>query len=220
MRKLISKINEIRRQKIAVFKTLQYTRIWPSDNGWFIAAKKTYIDAGKNDLKRYGEVHIGYPKGIFGYLAIPGIASTLIKIDGNGSLHLHDGVYIYAGARIIIASTGKVQIGSNTSIAANTYILSRNEICIGSDCAISWECQIMDTDFHEVIGNRNKVTENSSVIIGNHVLVCSKVTILKGVVIGDNAVIAAGSVVTKDVPAGCIAAGSPARVVRKNINWK
>ena len=49
---------------------------------------------------------------------------------------------------------------------------------------------------------------------------CSKVTILKGVVIGDNAVIAAGSVVTKDVPAGCIAAGSPARVVRKNINWK
>ena len=216
MRKLISKINEIRRKKIAVFKTLQYTRIWPSDNGWFIVAKKTYIDAGKNDLKRYGEVHIGYPKGIFGYLAIPGIASTLIKIDGNGSLHLHDGVYIYAGARIIIASTGKVQIGSNTSIAANTYILSRNEIRIGSDCAISWECQIMDTDFHEVIENRNKVTE----IIGNHVLVCSKVTILKGVVIGDNAVIAAGSVVTKDVPAGCIAAGSPARVVRKNINWK
>ena len=214
MRKLISKINEIRRKKIAVFKTLQYTRIWPSDNGWFIVAKKTYIDAGKNDLKRYGEVHIGYPKGIFGYLAIPGIASTLIKIDGNGSLHLHDGVYIYAGARIIIASTGKVQIGSNTSIAANTYILSRNEIRIGSDC------QIMDTDFHEVIENRNKVTENSSVIIGNHVLVCSKVTILKGVVIGDNAVIAAGSVVTKDVPAGCIAAGSPARVVRKNINWK
>ena len=177
MRKLISKINEIRRKKIAVFKTLQYTRIWPSDNGWFIVAKKTYIDAGKNDLKRYGEVHIGYPKGIFGYLAIPGIASTLIKIDGNGSLHLHDGVYIYAGARIIIASTGKVQIGSNTSIAANTYILSRNEIRIGSDCAISWECQIMDTDFHEVIENRNKVTENSSVIIGNHVLVCSKVTI-------------------------------------------
>ena len=34
MRKLISKINEIRRKKIAVFKTLQYTRIWPSDNGW------------------------------------------------------------------------------------------------------------------------------------------------------------------------------------------
>ena len=78
----------------------------------------------------------------------------------------------------------------------------------------------MDTDFHEVIGNENKVIKDSRVIIGNHVLVCSKVTILKGVVIGDNAVIAANSVVTKDVPAGCIVAGNPARVIRKNTSWK
>lgn len=217
---VMSWIHGIKKRNIDIIRTLQYTRKWPSDKGRFIVSKKTYIDASKNNLKRYGEVHIGCPKGIFGYLAIPGDASTLIKIDANGQLYLNNDVYIYAGAKIIISSTGKVFVGANTSIASNTYILSRNEICIGNDCAISWDCQIMDTDFHEVIVDENNSTKSAPVIIGNHVLVCSKVSILKGVVIGDNAVIAANSVVTKDVPAGCIVAGNPAQVIRKNVNWK
>ena len=38
--------------------------------------------------------------------------------------------------------------------------------------------------------------------------------------IGEGAVIAAGAVVTKDVPERCLAAGVPAKVVRKEIQWK
>ena len=38
--------------------------------------------------------------------------------------------------------------------------------------------------------------------------------ILKGVTIGEGAIIGAGSVVTRDVPPFCLAAGSPARVLR------
>jgi acetyltransferase-like isoleucine patch superfamily enzyme len=40
-------------------------------------------------------------------------------------------------------------------------------------------------------------------------------TVLCGVTIGENAIIGAGSVVTKDIPANVIAAGVPARVLRK-----
>ena len=40
-------------------------------------------------------------------------------------------------------------------------------------------------------------------------------TILANLTIGENAIIGAGSVVTKDVPANAIAAGNPARVLRK-----
>ena len=39
--------------------------------------------------------------------------------------------------------------------------------------------------------------------------------VLPGVTIGDNSVIAAGAVVTKDVPAYSVAAGVPARVIKK-----
>lgn len=40
-------------------------------------------------------------------------------------------------------------------------------------------------------------------------------TILCGVTIGENSVIGAGSVVTKDVPANTVAAGVPAKIIRK-----
>jgi acetyltransferase-like isoleucine patch superfamily enzyme len=38
---------------------------------------------------------------------------------------------------------------------------------------------------------------------------------MPGVTIGNNVVIGAGSVVTKDIPDDVIAAGNPARVIRK-----
>ena len=43
----------------------------------------------------------------------------------------------------------------------------------------------------------------------------SNATILGGVTIGEKAIIGAGSVVTKDVPDNTIAAGNPARILRK-----
>ena len=53
------------------------------------------------------------------------------------------------------------------------------------------------------------------VTVGNNVWIGGSVTIIGGVTIGDNAVIAAGSVVIRDVPADTLAAGNPARIIRK-----
>ncbi len=51
--------------------------------------------------------------------------------------------------------------------------------------------------------------------IGNNVWIGSRVMVLKGASIGDNSVIAAMSVVTSAIPANCVAAGVPAKVIRK-----
>ncbi|MCD6227070.1 transferase [Candidatus Micrarchaeota archaeon] len=56
--------------------------------------------------------------------------------------------------------------------------------------------------------------------VGNNCWIGYRVFIKEGVTIGDNVVIGAGSVVTKDIPSYSIAAGCPARVIKKIGGWK
>lgn len=53
------------------------------------------------------------------------------------------------------------------------------------------------------------------VVIGDDVWIGGSVTINPGVTIGNNSIIGSGSVVTKDIPSNVIAAGNPAKVIRK-----
>ena len=53
------------------------------------------------------------------------------------------------------------------------------------------------------------------VVIEDDVLVGANSVVLEGIKIGAGAVIGAGSVVTRNIPAGCVAAGSPARIIKQ-----
>ncbi|MBQ6158936.1 MAG: hypothetical protein IJJ20_08005, partial [Thermoguttaceae bacterium] len=53
------------------------------------------------------------------------------------------------------------------------------------------------------------------IVIGKDVWLGANVTVLPGVTIGDGAIIAAGAVVTKDVPASTVAAGVPAKTIKR-----
>ena len=57
--------------------------------------------------------------------------------------------------------------------------------------------------------------KTKKVVVGQNVFLGSNVVILKGVTIGDNSVIANCSVVTKSIPENVIAAGVPAKVIRR-----
>lgn len=54
-----------------------------------------------------------------------------------------------------------------------------------------------------------------SIIVGDYAWIGARSVILQGVTIGEGAVIAAGSVVTTEVPPYTVAAGVPARIIKK-----
>lgn len=93
-------------------------------------------------------------------------------------------------------------------------------LVVGPETEISWDCQIMDTDFHHILDAHGETkTMTAPIHIGRHVLIGTGAMILKGVTIGDGAIVAARAVVTRDVQAGAIVAGNPARPVAHTLGW-
>ena len=113
------------------------------------------------------------------------------------SLYRDVGIFIDGKDAILI-------VGDNTNINRRTELKCEEKIIIGDNCAISWDVTIMDTVYH-CIDEHNRT---SPVIIGNHVWIGCKSTILKGTVIGDGAVIAAGSVVKGIIPPHSLVGGT------------
>ena len=140
--------------------------------------------------------------------------SMLILGGRGGELML-----IGYGSYIQIGKNAILEIG-NSFINREVKIMCNNHIKIGSDCIIAMGTVIRDNDGgNHRIESLNYVN-SKPVVIGNHVWLCENVMVLKGVTIGEGSIIAAGSLVTKDVPPHCLAMGVPAKVVRKNIEWK
>ena len=65
---------------------------------------------------------------------------------------------------------------------------------------------------------RRSVETAYPITIGEDTWLGGGVVVCPGVTIGKRCVIGAGSVVTKDIPDDCLAAGNPARVIRKMNN--
>lgn len=157
-----------------------------------------------------------------------GLKSCRIKrgtsiVSSNGSI-VAKRASIGMDVRIAIVgnkeSPAFLKIGVNSSIGDRTIINVRRSVTIGQRTQVSWNCQIMDTDFHTIYDENGLAAPDVlPVEIGSDVLIGTNAIILKGVRIGSGAVVAAGSVVTRDVPENCVVAGNPARVIRKVSKW-
>ena len=110
----------------------------------------------------------------------------------------------------------RLYLGNGVSIGNRTELHVGDQISIGDGTLISWDCCIMDRDYHKLDSN---VERTSPVTIGKHCWIGCNSIVLKGVTIGDGAVVAAGSVVTKDVPPGALVGGNPAKIIKEKVTW-
>ena len=109
------------------------------------------------------------------------------------------GKHCYIGYKFTVLTGANIKIGDNVLMASNVTITSENH---GMDP----ESEIPYMDQPLIC---------KPVSIGDGTWIGQNVTILPGVDIGKKCVIAAGSVVTKSVPDYCVAAGVPAKVVKR-----
>ena len=104
-----------------------------------------------------------------------------------------------------IAAMELVEIGDHTLIASRVFITDHSHGEYGQQ-GIGSPPEVIPVD-------RPLVAR--PVRIGRNVWLGEQVCILPGVTIGEGAVVGANSVVTRDVPPRTIAAGNPARVIKR-----
>lgn len=169
---------------------------------------------GAKNITTHGILHVGTDYVGFNSRK----DQTVLNINGqaifNGSFS------IGRGCRMDIGSKATARFGKNSFVNPFSLFVIMNELEIGDDCAISWYCQFLDEDFHE-IQYEGKKEKSSSIIIGNKVWIGANTCIYKGTTIPDGCVVASNSVVRgifteKNV----LIAGNPAKVIKHNISWK
>ena len=114
-----------------------------------------------------------------------------------------------------------LKIGNGSGIGWQTTIAVGTKVIIGNHVHIAGKCFLAGYPGHPLdpapapwaypIQTINAVTS----FIEDNVWLATGVTVMAGVTIGEGSVIAAGSVVTRNIPSGVLAAGMPAKVIRR-----
>ncbi len=112
------------------------------------------------------------------------------------------------------AGKGRIQIGDYVLICPGVRIGASEHIEIGDNCMIARGVYITDCDWHGIY-NRIATGKTAPVHIGENVWIGDGAVICKGVTIGENSIVGTGAVVVNAIPPDTIAAGNPARPVRK-----
>lgn len=128
--------------------------------------------------------------------------------------------YMGNNSAIEVAKDGVVTFGKNFGITSSFRIASRKSVTIGDNFSSSWDVQIFDTDFHNLV-NVDTMQKNESsapVYIGDDVWLANRCTVLKGSYIPTRSIVASNSMFTnkkKSNEQNVIYAGTPAVIVKR-----
>ena len=124
-------------------------------------------------------------------------------VDVGPYSHLRPGAYLCAGVHVgNFAEVKNARLGRGVKMGHFSYV---GDADVGDETNIGAGAITCNFD-----GEKKHRT-----VIGRRVFIGSDSMLVAPLTIGDSARTAAGSVVTKDVPPGALAAGAPARIVRK-----
>ncbi len=152
-----------------------------------------------------------------------GRAKLSISIFGNNNQIIIGSQCRLMGNIVIKADNCILKIGDfTTALGVKIHFHESEIIQIGNDCMFSGNIQMNVSDVHSVIDleTQKRINRPKPIVIEDHVWIAQQVTIGKGVKIGTGSIISSHSKVTKDIPSHVMAAGYPAKVIKRNISWE
>ena len=137
---------------------------------------------------------------------------------------------VYLGTMFDLGGEGQVRIGQY-ALVNGAWIICDAEVEIGDYALISWNVVLMDTYRLPLdIGERRRALKRVATLpsrrpaaqvparpirVERNVWIGFDCCVLPGVTIGEGSIIGARSVVSESIPAYSVAAGNPARVIRR-----
>lgn len=149
------------------------------------------------------------------------------KYISIGSLRAGDRISIHAVDRYGAQSfTPTITIGDGVHFSNDVHIGCTHSVILGDGVLVGSHVYITDHDHGIYSGDephslpseppsQRPLTMNGTVVIEDNVHIGEFATVLKNVRIGAGSIIGAQSVVTRDIPPDTIAAGSPARPLKR-----
>ena len=106
-----------------------------------------------------------------------------------------------------------IRLGKRSRIFQMAFLNPSKPLIIGDDTGVGGDSLLFTHGSWQSLLDGYPV-KFEPITIGNNVYIAWRVFIMPGVTIGDGATIGANSLVNKDIPPGCLAAGSPAKVLK------
>ena len=209
-------------------------------NCLWVGFGKTFYRGGKNNkivwIDNKNRKHIRrrlpgcviYFYGDNNYVEVHGSLNALelsANMCGNSKIIIKSSVHDCRKLKVDGMSNCVLNIGKDFSVNGTCVIefSGKTRVDIGNDCMFSYDVIIRTGDGHNIysLDTGKIINESQNVIIGNHVWIAGRSTVLKGSVIPDNSILGACSLCNKkfDEPS-VILVGNPASIKKHNIRWE
>ena len=147
------------------------------------------------------------------------VHGNVLEALTEGRLDVGAGTLLEPGVWITAPGDARVRIGAGTFLNKGVMVAAQELVEIGSNCMLANGCFVSDAN-HRFDDPELPVTWQGFVSkgptrVGDNCWLGANVVVGSGVSIGERCVIGANSVVTSDVEPFTVAAGAPARVLRR-----
>ncbi len=147
------------------------------------------------------------------------VHGNVLEALREGRLELGDGTLFEPGVWITAPGRARIRIGRGTFLNLGVMVAAAELVEIGDNCMLANGCFVSDSshrfDDPALPVTWQGFTSKGPTRIGDNVWCGANVVVTTGVTIGERSVIGANSVVTHDIPPFSIAAGAPAKVLRR-----